>query len=211
MLPALAAEGATCSAELEKLSSLLREVQGIVQYGSVNAAAATAAEGSDASLLRQYGADVAALEADGCKLQLVLLPHGKGKAAKGDYARWAGGLDDFKALQDWILEQVRLQNTAESLTTAGRMSTDGGWALGRILSSSSGSSIDSSGAACCWGWWCLLALRFLQLQQPSLPLCSMTVPEVGVCFHAVAQQLVLTHTHIPRCPADSRLHHPAVE
>ncbi|WIA14176.1 hypothetical protein OEZ85_002717 [Tetradesmus obliquus] len=102
-----AAEGATCSAELEKLSSLLREVQSIVQYGSVNAAAAAAAaEGNDASLLLQYGADVAALEADGCKLQLVLLPHGKGKAAKGNYARWSGGLDDFKALQDWILEQI---------------------------------------------------------------------------------------------------------
>jgi hypothetical protein len=73
-----------------------------VQYGSVNAAA----PGQESSQLQQYGADTAALEADGCKLQLVLLPHGKGKAAKREYAMWRGGLDDFKALQDWILEQV---------------------------------------------------------------------------------------------------------
>jgi hypothetical protein len=100
---AAAAEGATCSSELQQLHSLLQEVQGVVQYGSIN----TASAGLEPSQLPQYGVSAAALEAEGCQLQLVLLPHGKGKAAKGDYARWSGALDNAKALQDWILEQVR--------------------------------------------------------------------------------------------------------
>jgi hypothetical protein len=102
---ATSAEGATCSSELQQLHSLLQEVQGIVQYGSVNAASA----GLEASQLQQFGVSAAALDAKGCQLQLVLLPHGKGKVAKGDYARWSGALDNAKALQDWILEQVREQ------------------------------------------------------------------------------------------------------
>jgi hypothetical protein len=101
-LVSAAADGATCSAELSQLQTLVQEMQGIVQYGSIN----TVAEGFESSQLQQYGADVAALDTEGCKLQLVLLPHGKGKAAKGDYARWSGSLDNAKALQDWILEQV---------------------------------------------------------------------------------------------------------
>eukprot|EP00882_Tetradesmus_deserticola_P013172 GHRQ01013968.1.p1 GENE.GHRQ01013968.1~~GHRQ01013968.1.p1 ORF type:complete len:432 (+),score=183.16 GHRQ01013968.1:593-1888(+) len=97
-----AAEGATCLTELQQLQSLLQEVQGIVQYGSIDAAAA----GLDTAQLQQYGVDAAALEQQGCQLQLVLLPHGKGKAAKGEYGRWSGPLDDAKALQSWVLEQV---------------------------------------------------------------------------------------------------------
>jgi hypothetical protein len=106
---AAAAEGASCSAELQQLQTLLQEVQGIVQYGSINAASA----GLEASQLQQYGVSATALEATQCQMQLVLLPHGKGKVAKGDFSRWSGALNDAKALQDWILEQVRADSNVE--------------------------------------------------------------------------------------------------
>jgi hypothetical protein len=109
---AAAAEGASCSAELQQLQTLLQEVQGIVQYGSINAASA----GLEASQLQQYSISATALEATGCRMQLVLLPHGKGKVAKGDFSRWSGALNDAKALQDWILEQVRAGSTCHSVT-----------------------------------------------------------------------------------------------
>eukprot|EP00775_Hariotina_reticulata_P011263 gene11263-11412_t len=87
-----------CASQLEQLKKLLQDVQGIVRYGTVNVAAAAAP-----SHLKALGVDEASLQADGCGLQVVLLPFGDDK---DDVSRWAGGLDDAKALQDWILQQV---------------------------------------------------------------------------------------------------------
>jgi hypothetical protein len=69
------AEDNKCASQLEQLKKLVQDVQGIVNYGSVNAAAADVA----ASDLKSYGVDEAALQADGCALQMVLIPFGDDK------------------------------------------------------------------------------------------------------------------------------------
>lgn len=58
-------------------------------------------------MLQQFEVDGTGLTSRPCSPQLVLLPFGEGKAAKGECAAWSGGLDDAKALQDWILKAVR--------------------------------------------------------------------------------------------------------
>eukprot|EP00878_Enallax_costatus_P011712 GHUV01012227.1.p1 GENE.GHUV01012227.1~~GHUV01012227.1.p1 ORF type:complete len:637 (+),score=223.38 GHUV01012227.1:909-2819(+) len=89
-----------CQAQLEELQKILHEVQGIVNYGSYNAADLSAHE------MKQYKLDTAAFSEDGCKLQLVLFPWGVNKTMKDQYMRWTHGLDNAKKLQDWILDKV---------------------------------------------------------------------------------------------------------
>jgi hypothetical protein len=57
-------------------------------------------------VLAPYDLDERALSAAPCELQLVLLPYGQGKQAKGEARRWTRGLQDAKALQAWALEAV---------------------------------------------------------------------------------------------------------
>lgn len=99
----MCADDGTCSGELDRFKGLLQDVQGIVNFGSVNAATA----GLEAEQLKQYEMDLGQLDMNGCGLQLVLLPYGANKAIKEDYLKWSGSLNDAKALQAWILDQVR--------------------------------------------------------------------------------------------------------
>lgn len=77
-----AADDQDCSPELQSYKRLLLEVQGIVNFGSVNAADLPAEQ------LQQFGLDDAALESQGCKLQLVLFPWGAKKTLRAKYQRW---------------------------------------------------------------------------------------------------------------------------
>eukprot|EP00879_Flechtneria_rotunda_P014908 GHRR01015576.1.p1 GENE.GHRR01015576.1~~GHRR01015576.1.p1 ORF type:complete len:609 (+),score=148.82 GHRR01015576.1:560-2386(+) len=97
-----AADDNACASQLWELSKLCDDVQAIVNYGQLNAAKA----GLSDKTLRKLGVHASALRADGCELQLVLLTHGRYKASTAGYVRWPGGLDNTKALQAWILEQV---------------------------------------------------------------------------------------------------------
>jgi hypothetical protein len=76
------AADAACADALAKFDAAARGAQAVVRYGRLDAAGASAGE---ARLLKAMGVDVAALEAEPCALQLVLLPHGAGKEEIDEY------------------------------------------------------------------------------------------------------------------------------
>lgn len=75
---------ASCSDELSKFEAAAKAAQAVVRYGALNAGGADAQQ---TKALSGMGVDTAALESSPCGLQVVMLPHGSGKADIDEYKR----------------------------------------------------------------------------------------------------------------------------
>ncbi|KAK9845433.1 hypothetical protein WJX81_006361 [Elliptochloris bilobata] len=86
-----------CEAELKAFNKAVAELGRLVAAGAVNLTA-------DATVGAPFNLDAAALSAQPCRPQVLLVPFGEDKGEAEDWLRYSGPLDSSKELQKFALE-----------------------------------------------------------------------------------------------------------